>query len=189
MISESINVVPACKQIYGSMVCVFETGVLVLGKSGIGKSETLLELITRGHSLVADDAVLVTKLPETRLSGTAPDITARMLEIRGLGIIHVVDIFGEEAYTATKELSLCVELRTPEDFEDGHGLDVSPEFTDILEVNIPKFVLPVRRGRNIPVLIETAVKMQRAPRSAGQIAGELMDRYDRSLRDASSDKS
>lgn len=189
MKSETINVIPACRQIYGSMVCVYDTGVLVLGESGIGKSETLLELITRGHSIVADDAVLVTKLPGARLSGTAPDLTARMLEIRGLGIIDVVDIFGESAYRASEVVSLCVELRTPQAFEEGHGLDRSPEFTAIFNVEIPKFVLPVRRGRNIPVLIETAVKMQRAPRSAGQIAGELIDRYDRSLKDASSDKS
>lgn len=169
------------EQLYGSMVSVFDTGVLLLGESGIGKSETSLELISRGHSLVADDAVVLTLLPDSRINGKAPEITSRILEIRGLGIIDVSEIFGDTSYREDSELCLCVELRTPQDFEVGQRLIPRPVFENVLGVEVPKVVLPVRRGRNIPVLIETAVKIFLAGKPPGQTAAELVERYNQSL--------
>jgi len=182
VIAESKTGPMESKQIYGSMVSVYETGVLLLGESGVGKSETSLELISRGHSLVADDAVVISLLPNSRLSGTAPEMTARILEIRGLGIIDVSEIFGTSAYKKELELSLCAELCSPEEFTASHRLGSGLDFEEMLGVRLPKFVLPVKIGRNIPVLIEAAVKIHLAEKPAGQTATELIDRYDQSLR-------
>ncbi|MEP7148266.1 MAG: hypothetical protein ABI857_05225 [Acidobacteriota bacterium] len=145
----------ATYQLHAVLVRVFETGVLLIGESGIGKSECALDLITRGHQLCADDAVEVFAI-EGLLFGRAPDITRHLLEIRGLGIINVPEIFGEQAVRDASEIELCIEL--------GRTVEASPlenAASDYAVAGgvIPKYVLPVSSGRNLTTLIETAVRL------------------------------
>ncbi len=144
-------------QLHAVLVRIFETGVLILGDSGIGKSECALELITRGHRLVADDAVEVFTVKD-RLVGKAPQLTARLLEIRGLGIINLPEVFGKAAFLEESEIDLCIELRK---FIESKPLeDVVSEY-DLAGSKLPKFALPVSPGRNLATLVETAVRLHR----------------------------
>ena len=148
---------PKC-QLHAVLVRIFDTGVLLIGESGIGKSECALDLITRGHRLIADDAVAVFSADEQRLVGTAPPLTKRLLEIRGLGIINVPEVFGDAAFLEESTIDLCIELRRqvePRPLED-----VVSNY-ELAGSKLPKFVLPVSTGRNLATLVETAVRLHR----------------------------
>ena len=142
-------------QLHGVLVRVFGTGVLLIGESGIGKSESALDLITRGHQLVADDVVDVRKTgPE--LIGRAPEMIYGLLEIRGLGVFDVRKAFGDGSTLAQSSIEICIELRIDADVERvGNFVH---EF-EIAEQKIPKFILPVTPGRNLAILVETAVRL------------------------------
>lgn len=147
------------KTIHGVLVGMFGIGVLILGESGIGKSECALDLITRGHNLIADDAIEIKKIG-SRLQGTSPELVREHLEIRGLGIVNIRDLFGASAIgKEKKQIDVCIELKK---WTDGGeierlGLDAAEE--DIFGAKIPKFVLPVGSGRNISTLVETAIRV------------------------------
>ncbi len=144
--------------LHSVLLGVYGLGVLLLGDSGIGKSECALDLITRGHRLISDDAVLIKQIGE-RLEGSSPALTFELLEIRGLGIINIRDLFGVSAIEKQKTIDLCVELKKWDEVDDVERLGVESLEEEILGVKITKFVLPVSLGRNIATLVETAIRL------------------------------
>ena len=165
---------PAKCQLHAVLVRVFDTGVLLVGESGIGKSECALDLITRGHRLVADDAVEILA-EERKMVGKAPGLTRHLLEIRGLGFINVPEIFGEEAVCDESEVDVCIELRKWTESEPNPLGDAAAEYP-IAGGSIPRLVLPVSSGRNLATLVETAVRLFRNGGS-GKTAESLIDRH------------
>jgi len=165
---------PTSVQLHGVLVRVLDTGVLLTGESGIGKSEAALDLIVRGHKLVADDAVRISVVGES-LVGTPPDLTRDLLEIHGLGIINVREVFGEAAVCDESEIDLSIELLS------GGDPAVSDEDLqhEILSRSIPKFVLPISSGRNVATLIETAVRIHR--NRGGSTTADLLFEKHRAL--------
>ncbi|WP_048601348.1 HPr(Ser) kinase/phosphatase [Rubeoparvulum massiliense] len=142
--------------LHGVLVDVYGMGILLMGKSGIGKSETALELVKRGHRLIADDAVEVRQTSENRLIGSAPELIQHLLEIRGLGIVNVMTLFGAGAVRSYKKITLVVQLEVwdPNTQYDRLGLD--EQRIRILDTDLPRLVIPVRPGRNLAVLVEVA---------------------------------
>lgn len=144
--------------VHGGLMSVYGRGVLIIGGSGMGKSELALELINRGHALVADDRVDISRVKDT-IIGTAPELLKGMLEIRGIGIIDIRSMFGHHSYLEKIPVDFVVELEKWDDNKEytraGIEADVSYE---ALEVEIPHLVFPVREGRNMAVLVESAVR-------------------------------
>jgi HPr kinase/phosphorylase len=145
--------------LHGVMMGMYGLGVLLLGESGIGKSECALDLIARGHRLVADDMVAVKRIGD-RVDGFAPELSREHLEIRGLGILNIRDLFGIAAIGRRKPLSLCIRLQKWSETAKIDRLGLDQESEDVLGVNIPLVVLPVSPGRNTSTLVETAVRLQ-----------------------------
>lgn len=148
--------------IHGVLVEVYGMGVLITGDSGIGKSETALELIRNGHLLVADDAIEVHRVDEENLSGRAPQTIRHLLEVRGLGILDVTQLFGAGAVREEQELHLLVKLEEWEEgkYYDRLGLD-PPQTSTILGIPVPIVTIPVRPGRHLASIIEVAVMQHR----------------------------
>jgi HPr kinase/phosphorylase len=145
---------------HGVLLDVYGLGVLLEGASGIGKSECALDLITRGHRLVSDDVVEVRSMSAERLVGSAPELLREHLEIRGLGIINIRDLFGVSSITNAKAVDLSIRL---ERWEDAIGVDrlgIDMQTVQILGVTVPQVILPVSPGRNLATLVETAVRVQ-----------------------------
>jgi HPr kinase/phosphorylase len=142
-------------RMHGVLVDVYGIGILITGESGIGKSETALELIKRGHRLVADDAVDIKEIEGT-LMGTSPYITSGMMEVRGMGIIDVPALYGLSSvlYSKTIDLVVCLEQWKSDENYDRLGID--KQYIDILNVPVRKIVVPIRPGRNVAVIIEAA---------------------------------
>jgi HPr kinase/phosphorylase len=146
---------------FGSMVDVLGVGVLIRGESGIGKSETVLQLIERGYSLVADDVTRVTSLEARELMATAPDLTRYHMEVRGIGIINVVSVFGIGAIRIEKRLDLVVTLKDWNEMEDVDRTGLDRELYEILDIKVPHITIPVRPGRDLARLIEVAAMDQK----------------------------
>ncbi len=142
-------------RLHGVLVDVYGIGILLTGESGIGKSECALELIKRGHRLIADDAVDIKEIDGT-LVGSCPYITSGMLEVRGMGIIDIPAIYGTSSVLNTKTISIMISLNLWNENEEYDRLGIDNEFTDILNVPLRKITLPIRPGRNIAVIIEAA---------------------------------
>lgn len=145
---------------HGVFLDVFEVGVLLVGASGLGKSELALELISRGHSLVADDAVEFHRTSPEVLEGRCPPMLRDFLEVRGLGVLNIRHIFGETAIRPKKQLKLIINLRPADDdyMKQLDRLSIRTETESILNVKIRSVVLPVAAGRNLAVLVEAAVR-------------------------------
>ena len=142
-------------RLHGVLVDVYGIGMLITGESGIGKSETALELIKRGHRLVTDDAVDIREI-EGELIGTSPRITFGMLEVRGMGIIDVSALYGLSSILPSKEVKIIIHFEHWKDDGDYDRLGINNEYQDILGVNVKRLRVPVRPGRNIAVIIEAA---------------------------------
>lgn len=142
-------------RLHGVLVDVYGIGILLSGESGIGKSECALELIKRGHRLIADDAVDIKEIDGVLL-GSCPYITSGMLEVRGMGIIDIPAIYGMSSVLNTKTISLFISLTQWDENEEYDRLGIDNEFMDILNVPVRKITLPIRPGRNIAVIIEAA---------------------------------
>ena len=142
-------------RLHGVLVDVYGIGILLSGESGIGKSECALELIKRGHRLIADDAVDIKEI-DGILMGSCPYITSGMLEVRGMGIIDIPAIYGMSSVLNTKTISLLISLTLWNENEEYDRLGIDNEFMDILNVPLRKITLPIRPGRNIAVIIEAA---------------------------------
>ncbi len=167
--------------IHGVLVDVYGEGVLIMGESGIGKSEAALELVKRGHRLVSDDVVEISRVSEETLVGTAPDITRHFIELRGIGIIDVKTLFGVGSVENTKSINLVIRLEDwdPEKEYDRIGLD--EETMDILGNKIVCHSLPIRPGRNLAVIVETAAINHRQKKMGYNAAKELYRRVQENL--------
>ena len=144
--------------IHGVLLEMYGVGVLIVGDSGIGKSECALDLIARGHRLVSDDSVLLTKIG-SQIDGESPDLTREHLEIRGIGIVNVKELFGVSAVGERLSVELVIELRKWELAGEIDRLGIDPLETELFDIHIPKHILPVSPGRNLSVLVETAVRL------------------------------
>ncbi len=144
--------------VHGVLMDVFGLGVLITGDSGVGKSELALELISRGHGLVADDVVELACIAPTTIEGRCPGMLRDYLEVRGLGLLNIRTIFGETASRRKMKLKLIAHLQKPFSGSEGPRLPLDAQTQDILGVPIRKVVIPVAAGRNIAVLLEAAVR-------------------------------
>ncbi|MEK5338841.1 HPr(Ser) kinase/phosphatase [Weizmannia sp. FSL W8-0676] len=142
--------------IHGVLVDVYGVGVLITGKSGVGKSETALELVKRGHRLVADDCVEIVQEEEGSLIGHAPELIEHLLEIRGLGIINVMTLFGAGAVRSHKKITMIANLELWDEHKQYDRLGLDEEKVKILDTEITKMTVPVRPGRNLAIIIEVA---------------------------------
>ena len=147
--------------IHGVLLEVCGMGVLIIGKSGVGKSETALELIKRGHRLVADDAVQIKIVDEVKLKGTSPELIRHFLEIRGIGIIDIKRLFGVGAVKKYENIDIVVELELWDERKQYDRLGLDEQYIDILGINVPKYVVPVRSGRNLAMIVEVAARNNR----------------------------
>jgi HPr kinase/phosphorylase len=157
---------PTCTE-HGSMMDIQGVGVMVRGESGIGKSECVLSLIERGHSLVSDDITKLTCLEGRELSGTSAELTRHYMEVRGLGIINVASIFGASSIRMEKRLDLVVSLVDWSKVENIDRIGLEQDFYEILQIKIPHVTIPVRPGRDLASLVEVAALDQKL-KSVGQ---------------------
>ncbi len=144
--------------VHGVLLNVDGAGVLLLGEAKVGKSECALELLSRGHLLVADDVVLIERCGNS-LIGKAPSRFAGLIEIRDLGIFDVRQVFDKSAFAPVTEIHLCVELRKSTSAEERDRIGADTESIDFMGIRLPKLYLKVERGRNVAVLVETAVRL------------------------------
>jgi HPr kinase/phosphorylase len=159
--------------VHGSLVDVFGVGVLLLGKSGVGKSECALELIEKGHRLVADDVVEIQKIDELFLFGTSAEIIRHHMEIRGLGIINVREIYGIASVRNRKRIDFIVLLEEWDENKEYDRLGIDEQKYTILDIDLSYITVPVRPGRNIPILVETAALNHRLKKMGTYSAKEL----------------
>lgn len=171
----------ASTSLHGVLVDVLGVGVLILGKSGIGKSECALDLVTRGHRLVADDIVNIKRRPNGPVYGYGSDIIGHHMEIRGLGIINVKDLFGISAVRERKKLELVVELVEWEERVEYDRLGLEEQKYRILDVEIPLLVVPVRPGRNLTTIIEVAARNHLLKEQGHHSAREFQERLNRQI--------
>ncbi|RKQ85465.1 Hpr(Ser) kinase/phosphatase [Brockia lithotrophica] len=162
--------------IHGVLVEVYGIGILLTGESGIGKSETALELVKRGHRLVADDAVEIHKTSDNGLVGEAPDVIANLIEIRGLGVLDVMALFGAGAVKESQSIALVIHLEPWNEDRSYDRLGLDETTTRLLDVEVPMVVLPVRPGRNLAVLIEVAAMQFRLKQMGYHSAREFAER-------------
>ncbi|MGD9569648.1 MAG: HPr(Ser) kinase/phosphatase [Sedimentibacter sp.] len=146
--------------LHGVCLEVFGVGVLIKGKSGIGKSETSLELINRGHRLVADDAVIIKKV-DNGLKATCPELTQHLMEIRGIGILDIKHLFGVGSIRIEQFVEIVIELEEWDENKEYDRIGTDEDYTEILGIKVPTVVIPVRPGRNISAIIEIAAKNYR----------------------------
>ncbi len=167
---------------HGVLVDVYGVGIFLMGESGIGKSETALELIKRGHRLVADDAVEIKKVAEQRLVGEAPELIRHFMEIRGIGIIDIKAMYGVGAVINNKPLDLAIYLEFWDNEKEYDRLGLVEDYTEILGVKLPKIVIPVRPGRNLAIIVEVAARNWRLKKLGYNSAKELDNRLNALIR-------
>lgn len=168
--------------IHGVLVDVFGEGVLIMGESGIGKSEAALELIKRGHRLISDDVVEIRRVSDTTLVGAAPDITRHFIELRGIGIINVKTLFGVESVKDTANIDLVIKLEEWDKDREYDRLGLEEEYTEFLGNRVTCHSLPIRPGRNLAVIVETAAVNHRQKKMGYNAAQELYDRVQAGLK-------
>lgn len=164
--------------VHGVLVDIHGVGVLIIGKSGVGKSETALELVKRGHRLVADDCVEIRQEGEGMLIGAAPKLIEHLLEIRGLGIIDIMTLFGASAIRSHKRITLVIELEIWDATKSYDRLGIEEEKMSIIDTDITKLTVPVRPGRNLAVIIEVAAMNHRLKQMGMNAAEDFADRLD-----------
>ena len=170
-----------CISIHGVLVDVYGEGVLITGESGIGKSEAALELIKRGHRLVSDDVVELRKVSDVTLVGSAPDITRHFIELRGIGIIDVKTLFGVESVKNTQSVDLVIKLEEWDRDKEYDRLGLHEEYTEYLGNKIVCHSLPIRPGRNLAVIVETAAVNHRQKKMGYNAAEELYKRVQENI--------
>ncbi len=171
----NLNLAPRVTR-HGVLIEIYGEGVFITGESGVGKSETAIELVKRGHRLVADDAVEIRKVSNISLVGSSPDNIRHFLELRGIGIINARRLFGIGAVKMTEKIDLVVELEqwNSEKVYDRMGVDT--EFVSLLGVKIPSLTIPVKPGRNLAVILEVAAMNNRQKKMGYNAARELLNR-------------
>lgn len=176
-----------CITIHGVLVDVYGEGLLIMGESGIGKSEAALELVKRGHRLVTDDVVEIRKINEHTLIGTSPDITRYFIELRGIGIIDVKTLFGVECVKEKQQIDLVIKLEDWKKENEYDRLGLEEEYTEFLGNKVVCHSLPIRPGRNLAVICEAAAVNHRQKKMGYNAAQELYRRVQENLTRKSSD--
>jgi len=161
--------------LHGVLVDVYGVGVLITGESGVGKSEAALELVKRGHQLVADDVVDICRITPGRLIGESPETVRHFMEIRGIGIIDIKAMYGISAVLMSKSIDLVIHLENWKEKKAYDRLGLSEDFTTIMDVRVPQLVLPVRPGRNLAIVIEVAAR-NFSLKQLGYSAAQELDR-------------
>lgn len=167
--------------IHGVLVDVFGEGVLIMGESGIGKSEAALELIKRGHRLVTDDVVEIHKVSDDTLIGRSPEITKHFIELRGIGIIDVKTLFGVESVKETQQIDMVIKLEEWDRDKEYDRLGLTEEYTEFLGNKIVCHSLPIRPGRNLAIIVESAAVNHRQKKMGYNAAQELYRRFQENM--------
>lgn len=171
-----------CISIHGVLVDVYGVGVLIMGESGIGKSEAALELIKRGHRLVTDDVVEIHKVSDDTLVGTAPDITRHFIELRGIGIVDVKTLFGVQSVKETQNIDLVITLEDWDKDKEYDRLGLTEEYTEFLGNKVVCHNIPIRPGRNLAIIVESASVNHRQKQMGYNAAQELYRRVQENLK-------
>lgn len=170
-----------CISVHGVLVDVYGEGVLIVGESGIGKSEAALELVKRGHRLVTDDVVEIRKVSDDTIIGTAPDITKHFIEIRGVGIVDVKTLYGVSSVKDTQTIDLVIKLADWNKDTEYDRLGLEEEYTEYLGKKVVCHNIPIRPGRNLAVICESAAVNHRQKKMGYNAAQELYQRVQNSL--------
>jgi HPr kinase/phosphorylase len=170
---------------HGVLVDVYGIGILITGSSGIGKSETALELIKRGHRLVADDAVIIRQISDNTLVGSAPPLLQYLLEIRGLGVLNAMTLFGAGSVRTHKKIAMVIHLEAWREDVAYDRLGIDDHTVRILDTDLPSITIPVRPGRNLAVIIEVAAMNQRLKHLGYHAAREFTEQLNRAIADQS----
>ena len=170
-----------CISIHGVLVDVYGVGVLIMGESGIGKSEAALELINRGHRLVTDDVVEIRKVSDDTLVGKAPDITRHFIELRGIGIVDVKSLFGVQSVRETQTIDLVINMEEWDKNREYDRLGLKEESTEFLGNKVVCHSIPIRPGRNLAIIVESAAVNHRQKQMGYNAAEELYRRVQESL--------
>ena len=170
-----------CISIHGVLVDVYGVGVLIMGESGIGKSEAALELIKRGHRLVTDDVVEIRKVSDETLVGTAPDITKHFIELRGIGIVDVRSMFGVQSVRDTQNIDLVITLEDWSRDKEYDRLGLEEEYTEFLGNKVVCHRIPIRPGRNLAIIVESAAVNHRQKQMGYNAAQELYKRVQENI--------
>lgn len=167
--------------IHGVLVDVYGEGVMIMGDSGIGKSEAALELIKRGHRLVTDDVVEIHKVSDDTLIGRSPEITKHFIELRGIGIIDVKTLFGVESVKDTQSIDMVIKLEDWDKDKEYDRLGMEEEYTEFLGNKVVCHTLPIRPGRNLAIIVESAAVNHRQKKMGYNAAHELYRRVQESM--------
>lgn len=160
---------------HGELIEVYGEGVLILGESGVGKSETALELVKRGHRLVADDLVEIRRVSSKTLVGTSPEIIRHLIEIRGIGILDVKYLYGVGSVKMTEGINLIINMELWDAKKQYERLGMEDQYTEILGIRVPSLTIPVRPGRNLAIIIEVAA-MNNRQKKMGYNAAQVFSR-------------
>jgi HPr kinase/phosphorylase len=175
------------KVIHGVLVDILGLGVLITGESGMGKSECALDLVVRGHRLVADDTVEVRRRGEKELIGTCPELTRHHMEVRGLGVINIRDLFGVAATRISKRVELVVQLERWDPAREYDRLGLDEQTYELFQVKVPVIHMPVAPGRSLAILVEVAARNQLLRSRGLNAARDLVMRLDRQLQESDED--
>ena len=170
-----------CISIHGVLIDCFGEGVLIMGESGIGKSEAALELVKRGHRLVTDDVVEIRKIGDDELIGSAPDITKHFIELRGIGIIDVKSLFGVESIKESQTINIVIKLEEWDREKEYERLGLEDQYTEFLGTKVVCHSIPIRPGRNLAIIVETAAINHRQKKMGYNAAKELYSRVQANL--------
>ena len=173
---------------HGVLVEVYGEGILLVGDSGVGKSETAIELIKRGHRLIADDAVEIRRVSNKSLVGRAPENIRHFIELRGVGIINARRIFGMGAVKLTEKIDMCVNMELWDATKVYDRMGIDSEYTEILGIRVPVMTIPVKPGRNLAVIIEVAAMNNRQKKMGYNAAQELLSSLGMDINDLQGDE-
>ena len=161
---------------HGVLVEVYGEGILIQGESGVGKSETALEIVKRGHRLIADDLVEIRRVSDTTLLGNAPDVIRHFIEIRGIGVLDVKNLYGVGSVKMQENVNLVINLEYWDSTKNYERIGIFEEYTDILGIQVPSHTIPVRPGRNLAIIVEVAAMNYRQKEMGYNAAKVLVDR-------------
>ncbi len=173
---------------HGVLVEVYGEGILLVGGSGVGKSETAIELIKRGHRLIADDAVEIRRVSNKSLVGQAPENIRHFIELRGIGIINARRIFGMGAVKLTEKIDMCINMELWDATKVYDRMGIDSEYTEILGIRVPVMTIPVKPGRNLAVIIEVAAMNNRQKKMGYNAAQELLSSLGMDISDLQGDE-
>ncbi len=174
---------------HGTMMEVYGEGILLRGESGVGKSETAIELVKRGHRLIADDAVELKKISYRTIFAQSPPLIQHYIELRGIGVVDVMRLFGMGAIKAYQELNLIINIETWQEGMSYDRLGMDNEYTTVMGVKVPTVTIPVKPGRNLAVIIEVAAMNNRQKKMGYNTAREFTERINRHFAESMKDNS